>query len=148
MPLQLWRLFREAHGPGLDGIGGLQAAGRWHDLGTRVVYFGATAAIVVLEKLAHIDPAVLPADLILARYAGDLSVEEILPGEVTDRFALTQTRARGAKFMKDRKACVLRVPSIVVPEEHNFVFNPLHPDASKIAPVDSRRFTFDERLLG
>src|SRR5215831_6694883 len=60
---QLWRLYRAAYGPGLDGIGGTFADGRWHTRGARVVYFGATAAIVVLERLAHTDADLLPADL-------------------------------------------------------------------------------------
>ena len=50
--------------------------------------------------------------------------------------------------MKPAKdACVLRVPSIVLPEQDNLVFNPLHPDASKLQPVDHRSFSFDGRLL-
>ena len=42
--------------------------GRWHTLGERVVYFGGSAAIVVLERLAHTDPDLLPNDLQLARF--------------------------------------------------------------------------------
>ena len=64
----LWRLYRARHGPGLDGLGGLFAAGRWHSLRERVVYFGGSAAIVVLERLAHTDPGLLPNDLQLARF--------------------------------------------------------------------------------
>ena len=52
--------FRAPHGPGLDSIGGLFAEGRWHTRGERVVYFGASAAIVVLEPLAHKEFAALP----------------------------------------------------------------------------------------
>jgi len=142
--MELWRLYRDAHGPGLDGTGGFYAAGRWHELGTRVVYFGASPAIVVLERLAHTDPFLLPDDLVLARYEGDISVEEVMTGEADD---LTQTRARGEAFLKAKTACVLRVRSVVVPEAYNFVFNPLHPDAGKIRLVYSREFTFDGRLL-
>ena len=143
--MELWRLYREAHGPGLDGAGGLRAAGRWHELGTPVVYFGASAAIVVLERLAHLNPDALPTDLILARFEGDVGVEEL-----TDFHALsdlTQTLARGEQFLTARRACVLRVPSIILPEEHNLLFNPLHPEASRIQAVAQRPFTFDVRLL-
>jgi RES domain-containing protein len=41
-------------------------SGRWHARGDRVVYFGASAAIVVLERLAHTDPDLLADDLRLA----------------------------------------------------------------------------------
>ncbi len=50
------------HGPGLDGIGGTFADGRWHSRGDLVVYFGGSAAITVLERLAHTDPDLLPDD--------------------------------------------------------------------------------------
>ena len=143
--MQLWRLYREAHGPGLDGAGGLYAAGRWHELGSPVVYFGASPAIVILEKLAHVDPDVLPSDLILARFEGDISVEHLT--DFDDLQDLEQTRARGEKFLKARRTCVLRVPSIVVSEEYNLVFNPLHPDASRLGLMSSRPFSFDGRLL-
>jgi RES domain-containing protein len=65
---RLWRLYRAEYGPGLDGIGGTFADGRWHTRGARVVYFGASAAIVVLERLAHTDPDLLPLDLRLAYF--------------------------------------------------------------------------------
>lgn len=145
--MQLWRLYREAHGPGLDGIGGLHAAGRWHELGTRVVYFGASAAIVVLEKLAHIDPAILPADLILTRFEGDISVEDVESRNAVGIADLAQTRARGELFFQQKKTCLLRAPSVILPEEYNYVLNPLHPEAGKIQAAESRRFVFDGRLL-
>lgn len=141
----LWRLYRAAHGPGLDGAGGLHAVGRWHELGSLVVYFGASAAIVALERLAHVNPDALPTDLILTRFEGDISVEELM--DFDGLHDLTQTRARGEQFLKAKDACVLRVPSIILPEEYNLLCNPLHPDASKIQPVDHRSFTFDGRLL-
>lgn len=42
---------------------------------------------------------------------------------------------------------MLRVPSILVPEERNLVFNPLHSDASKLSLTNARPFSFDARLL-
>ena len=111
----LWRLYRAAHGPGLDGAGGLHAAGRWHELGSLVVYFGASAAIVALERLAHVNPDALPTDLILTRFEGDISVEELM--DFDGLHDLMQTRARGEQFLKAKDACVLRVPSFLLLEE-------------------------------
>lgn len=144
--MELWRLFRSKHGPGLDGIGGLHAAGRWHDLGSRVVYFGASPAIVVLERLAHIDPQLLPNDLMLARFEGDVSVDST-DFDIDDLTVSELTRSHGENFLRNGSACVLRIPSIIVPEESNLLFNPQHPDAAKIRQVFVRPFTFDIRLL-
>lgn len=143
--MDLWRLYRSAHGPGLDGAGGLHAAGRWHRLGRRVIYFGASAAIVVLEKLAHIDPDALPGDLLLGRFTGDLSVESLeQPLDVGD---LVASRGCGERFLDAGRACALRVSSVVLPEETNYLVNALHPEAVTIRLVSERPFFFDERLV-
>jgi len=143
--MKLWRLYRAAHGPGLDGAGGLHAAGRWHPIGRRVVYFGASAAIVVLEKLAHIDPEVLPGDLVLGCFEGDASTEDL--AERFDIEDVAATRAHGEDFLTSQRACVLRVPSVVLPEEFNLVLNPQHAEANRIRVVSRRSFSFDGRLL-
>ena len=41
------------------------------------MYFGAGAAIVVLEKLAHLNPDTLPADLVLGLFEADVSVGDV-----------------------------------------------------------------------
>lgn len=148
--MTLWRLYRRAHGPGLDGAGGRHAAGRWHRQGTPVVYFGAGAAIVVLEKLAHLNPDTLPDDLVLGSFAAEVSTEDAWADgrprkrELQD---IEATRALGQQWLASGRSCVLRVPSVVVPEEHNLVLNPQHPQAARLTLVAERTFTFDGRLL-
>lgn len=143
--MDFWRLYRAAHGPGLDGTGGLHATGRWHRLGRRVIYFGATPAIVVLEKLAHVDPQALPGDLLLGHFAGEPSVEAVTePLDVTD---ISACRTRGERFLEGGRACALQVSSAVLPEEINYLVNAAHPDATTIRLVSQRSFHFDERLI-
>jgi RES domain-containing protein len=145
--MNLWRLYREAHGPGLDGRGGLFAAGRWHEIGAPVVYFGATAAIAVLEKLAHVDSAFLPDDLLLTCYTTDIPVEKLQPLSAARLRSIKHTRQLGAEFLRRGAASVLRVPSVVLPEEDNLMLNPLHPDAALLRLKSKRSFRFDQRLL-
>jgi RES domain-containing protein len=145
--MNLWRLYREAHGPGLDGRGGLFAAGRWHEIGAPVVYFGATAAIAVLEKLAHVDSAFLPDDLMLACYTADISDERLQPLSGARLRNINHTRQLGAGFLRRGAASVLRVPSVVLPEECNLMLNPLHPDAASLRLKTRRSFRFDQRLF-
>lgn len=148
----LWRLYRAEYGPGLDGIGGTFADGRWHTRGERVVYFGASAAIVVLERLAHTDPDLLPADLRLAcfefpRIASNVDPQEIsgLPGNwMQDENA---TRRIGGRWWRERSSPLLIVPSAILPEESNYVLNPQHPDAKSLRLIRERPFTFDSRLI-
>ena len=112
------------------------------------MYFGAGAAIVVLEKLAHLNPDTLPADLVLGLFEADVSVGDVWPeGSAHSLEDIDLTRAAGQEWLESGRSCVLRVPSIVVPEEHNLVVNPLHAEAQQITLVTERRFTFDGRLL-
>ena len=148
----LWRLYRARHGPGLDGAGGLFADGRWHALGDRVVYFGASAAIVVLERLAHTDPDLLPDDLQLARFefsgpVPDATVEEFAPLPADWQHDENVTRSIARAWRQRGSSCLLAVPSVILPEESNFVLDPEHPDAQKLRLVHARRFTFDPRLI-
>jgi len=151
MPV-MWRVYRAKHGPGLDGVGGMFSDGRWHSRGARVVYFGASAAIVVLERLAHTDPPLLPDDLRLGRFdfTGTVEVakvEEILtlpPHWVQEEVA---TRRAGDRWRSELSSCLLTVPSAILPEEANFVFNPLHSEAKHLRLVSERPFQFDARLI-
>jgi len=142
--MRLWRLYRRAHGPGLDGAGGRYAEGRWHRLGTPVVYFGAGAAIVVLERLAHLNADALPDDLILARFEGELSVEAL---DRRDLGSLDKTRELGQQWIERKSSCVLQVPSVIVPEESNLVLNPGHAQAATLRLIEERPFVFDDRLV-
>lgn len=114
------------------------------------MYFGAGAAIVVLEKLAHLNPDTLPSDLMLGLFEADVSVEDIWPDtskRVRELEDVDATRAVGQQWLAGGRSCVLRVPSVVVPEEHNLVLNPQHPQAGGLALATERPFAFDGRLL-
>lgn len=148
----LWRLYRARYGAGLDGIGGTFAEGRWHSRGDRVAYFGASAAIAVLERLAHTDADLLPGDLRLGRFAypqavSVLKVEALaaLPaGWVQDEAA---TRGIARQWWRERASCLLVVPSAILPEESNVLLNAQHPEAGQLHLAGERPFGFDARLL-
>jgi RES domain-containing protein len=145
----LWRLYRAQYGPGLDGAGATLADGRWHTRGQRVVYFGASAAIVVLERLAHIDPDLLPADLQLAEFNLPDLANQIKVGKLPANWTQdeTITRRMGDHWRQDRASCLLVVPSAILPEESNFVLNPDHPSAQSLRMIRRRPFAFDPRLI-
>ena len=146
--LRLWRLYSERYGPGLDGIGGTFADGRWHRRGDRIVYFGLTAAICVLERLAHKDADLLPRNLRLGAFVFDpapaVDVAEPPGGWAQDE-AVTQ--GIGSDWVRSAKSCLLVIPSVIVPEESNAMLNASHPDAKLLKAVSERPFSFDPRLI-
>jgi RES domain-containing protein len=43
---------------------------------------------------------------------------------------------------------VLAVPSVVIPQEFNYLLNPLHPAFKKIVVSQAESFVLDPRLVG
>lgn len=117
-----------------------------------MVYFGASPAIVVLERLAHTDADLLPTDLQLAylEFAHTVSLTHVneiaqLPNNWTK--LEHATRRIGTDWQRKESSCLLMVPSAILPEESNLVFNAQHPDARLLKVVRERPFTFDPRLV-
>lgn len=53
----------------------------------------------------------------------------------------------GDVWFREERTAVLRVPSVIVPSEDNYLLNPLHEDFLKIRIHPYVPFVFDQRLL-
>lgn len=136
-----WRLCREPYAD-LNGEGARLYGGRWNTPGRPLIYTASTAALAVLEICVHLDlaPELLPDDYVLVTLdLDDLAVED-LTGMPVDQ------RAFGDAWLRERRTPVLRVPSVIVPEDNNVLVNPDHPSAAGVNIVGKRRFEFDRRL--
>ena len=52
----------------------------------------------------------------------------------------------GTAWIQGKATLLAKVPSVIVPEEHNILINPEHPDAAKLAAVKIRKWTYDQRI--
>jgi len=144
----LWRIsnFKD-----LSGIGGTQVAGRWHHKGRPVVYLADCPATALLEVLVHFELSLdeLPEAFTLLRVdlpqiASVRDARGSLPAQWSDEPATT--RGIGDAWLKEAKTLLLQVPTVIVPHNCNYLFNPLHPDAAKVTlthfefPPDPRLF--------
>jgi RES domain-containing protein len=152
--MQLWRLCRKAFAKQpLSGEGGLYASARWHTTPRRVAYASHSLALACLEVLVHLDPELMPRDMVAV--AIDVPEEvEITELTISDlpkswrRYPAPRSLQRlGDAWLDGGESAVLRVPSVVVPNELNYLINPLHHDARRIKVVAKSLFSFDPRLL-
>jgi RES domain-containing protein len=147
--LTVYRICKAKY-PANDGEGARLAGGRWNHKGTPLVYCGATASLCALEVLAH--SAKLPADMIVigAGIPKSVSIRMIeetdLPANWSGPVATRKTKDIGTSWAKSGATAVLPVPSVVVPNERNYLLNPAHPDFSKIRFSAPKPFVFDKRL--
>lgn len=133
------------------GDGARIYGGRWNSKGVAVVYTAGSLALASIEMIVN-----LPAPKLLQKYVrisaqissdfvSDLS-EADLPEDWSSRPISPSTRAIGDRWAKKQSSAVLRVPSIVVPDEYNYLLNPAHPDFAKIEIGKPIVYYFDPRL--
>jgi RES domain-containing protein len=108
----------------------------------------------MLEYLAHLDEEDAPDDLVLAtadvpETVSRLELAELsdLPNRWREYPAPEELEMIGDAFVREAKAAMLIVPSVIVPTEYNWILNPLHPDFRLIAPPVVQPFSFDSRLV-
>jgi RES domain-containing protein len=152
--MRLWRVSNHAD---LSGEGGRRAEGRWHERGRPVVYLAEHAALALLETLVHleIDPEDLPShyQLLTVDVPDGVAIEEIAEAELAARIAdwraaPDETRKLARAWFDERRTALLRVPSVIVPAENNYLLNPLHAVAKQITVVAQQKVQFDARLFG
>ncbi len=153
--MRVWRICRRPHAEDpLSGRGGLFVSGRWHTRGRRIVYTSGSLALAALEILVHADPSELPADLfrVAIDIPDDVTLERIdvstLPATWRSFPAPAMLQQLGDGWLQRQAALVLRVPSAVIPEEHNYLLNPAHPEAPRVTVVSAEAFVYDPRLAG
>jgi RES domain-containing protein len=134
----------------LSGTGSRLYGGRWNSEGKAAVYLASSRSLAMLEALAHLSPTNVPDDLCLMVVDVPEDFTELdhnlLPQaweRYDDQYALKQI---GNNVLLKKEKLLLKVPSALVKQEFNFLFNPLHPKASEAKIISIEPFAFDPRL--
>lgn len=148
----VYRISKENYIKDLTGIGAKSVGGRWNFKGIGVLYASSTISLCMLECLAHFPVAFAPKDMALAKIeVPDNSIQIIdvndLPENWQDVPSPKILKEIAYKWIKEQKYLILKVPSIIVPQEYNYIINPTHPEFEnvKLKAVDA--FCFDGRVL-
>lgn len=146
-----WRLTKTRYLPtAWDGEGARRTGGRWNNVGTAVVYTSQTLSLALVETLVNLPGGVLPAySAQRADFDEPLVTileDKELPADWRSDPLPASTRAIGDAWVLAGRSAVLRVPSVVVPSEFNYVLNPRHPDFARVTIAPPTPFPFDPRL--
>ena len=117
-----------------------------------MVYSSASLSLAALETLVHADrrrferdyvtfKLHLPEELVLQLREGDL------PEDWRARAVSEGARRIGDAWAEARASVALSVPSVIVPNERNYLLNPLHPRFSDLVIDPPEAFRFDARLV-
>ncbi len=147
--MEIYRLGLTIYARQLSGEGAKLHGGRWNHIGHPCIYAAASKALCVLEFAANVSLDELPEDLSFTTY--ELPREAcrtFSPAELPEDWMATpapdSTKAWGTAQLQ--MAVALKVPSVVIPSEYNFVLNPLHVHFAQVRLKGVERFIFDKRI--
>jgi RES domain-containing protein len=147
----VYRISNQLYSNDISGTGAKLMGGRWNSKGIPILYTSEHISLAVLEMLVNtqFQDYAISLDLILIQVPisasfSEINISKIKKGWVND---VDYTNFIGDAFVKDKQSLLLKVPSAVVTEEHNFLINPLHEDFKKIKIIETRSFKTDKRLF-
>ncbi len=153
----VWRIASDTSAYGSDDLSGKGAeitGGRWNKKGTPLLYTSGSIALACLETLVHLGGASpLPFNryLIKIEITDEIWKERVIFDDSNNMGwdALPEGLVSinwGTSWASSLSSLLAQVPSIVVPEESNFLINPKHPMASKLVAKKIRRWSYDTRI--
>ena len=157
MNVTVWRIATDTksyEADDLSGAGAKTTGGRWNEAGDPLVYTSETQALACLETVVHLNAGGLPLNRYLVSVTIPASVwagaRTETPGSLPVGWdADPSGRASiqfGSAWIRSMASALLRVPSVIVPDEYNVLINPLHPDSRAIIAVKIRKWLYDPRL--
>ena len=149
--MTVFRICNPHYSEDISGTGTKLYGGRWNSKGIAMLYASEHISLSVLEMLVQNRFTDFATDLNLIHlaFADTLSVKEVKNSKLKTDWIndFDYTRFMGDQFIKTGTHAILKVPSAVIKEEHNFIINPSHSDFKKIKITKTVSFSTDKRLF-
>lgn len=148
-------LFRISHKDYLKVLSSSGAANRWNLDGEYVIYTGSSRSLSTLELVVHRNSIKKLPDyevMIISIADEENLIEQVLIKTLPNNWRSFESYYKlqlvGSNWYKKQRSLVLKVPSAVIPMEHNYIINTKHPLFSKkVSLVRTEEYFFDERLF-
>jgi RES domain-containing protein len=147
-----WRLLPAKHQhEAFSGEGARIAGGRWSMRGTRTVYLSSSLSLAAVETLLFTGQAALGIPYVVFRIEipDDVAISDFpiskLPTSWRVEPAPESVKRIGSDWIAAGKGVLLQVPSVVIPQEWNYLANPAHPDFAKLRIAKPEPFPFNPR---
>ena len=150
--MNVFRIVSSAFKDDLSGGGAALYGGRWNSKGNTILYCTEHISLAVLEIAVNYNKAtspLIPNYHLLEIEAPDVKQVILRLSDLKKdwRDDIHYSQFIGDEFLKDNSHLILKVPSAVIPEEHNFLLNPQHKDFKKVKILRSKTYNFDDRLF-
>ncbi len=146
----VFRISREKYSQDLSGTGARRYGGRWNPKGVSMLYTADSRALAAMELAVRIDLNDLPTDLVIINLAlpinGQMAVLEALPKGWDAHPPTAASQQIGKNFVAEGKYLTLKVPSVTIRGDYNYLLNPLHPQFELVKILSVEPFFLDARL--
>lgn len=145
----VYRIAKEEYSTLLKASG---YAARWNHKGSFVIYAAESRSLACLENLVHRSGEGNNAlyKVILIQVPDNLKIHRIEEGNLKQGWQSIENykycQDIGADWFSSGSTAVLKVPSVLIKNEFNFVFNVNHHDFKKIKLTGTEDFIFDPRF--
>ncbi|MEO7314906.1 MAG: RES family NAD+ phosphorylase [Ginsengibacter sp.] len=146
----LYRLATAKYADDLSGEGARLYGGRFNPVGIPAVYTSGNVSLCILEILVRASRHTAPDSYTLISIEiPDTDIREIKQDKLKKDWQndLDYTQGIGEDFLKENKDLCLKVPSAVLPIEHNYVLNPAQAGFKKVKIIATQLLQLDKRLF-
>lgn len=151
MPVAAFRIVKSRWAAtAFDGEAARRYGGRWNRVGTRMVYTAGSRSLAALEILVHLEGPARGFSLVRCDFPESLIevlAASALPGNWRASPAPPALASIGDAWATRGSSAVLAVPSVITPDERNYLLNPDHPDFAQVTVQPPEPFPYDERLI-
>jgi RES domain-containing protein len=152
MMIHAWRITKARHAATAFTGGGAKAyGGRWNSPGTAVVYTAGSISLAILEMLVNMQTQDLMRHYVIFPVAFDHRLmTTVNPAALPPAWRRSPSPASvqrvGDAWVAGSGSAVLRLPSVIVPSEWNYLLNPAHPDFASCTIGLKQQIKLDPRL--
>jgi RES domain-containing protein len=150
--ISAWRIVKERYAhQAFDGEGSRLNGTRWTSRGISVTLVSQSLSLAALEILVHLGSARPLPCYVTSRVEFDEALvshldHDLLPVNSRTFPAPPELQAIGDAWVRGQDSAILRVPSVVIDAECNYIVNPDHPDIERIIIHPPEQFAFDSRV--
>lgn len=150
--MTVFRITNEKYKTDISGNGAALYGSRWNSKGLPLLYTSQFISLSILESLVHLKKSEIPPTqyLLHIEVPDENDVVEISYKKIRTNWHQEPeyTQWLGDQFLQNNQRLMLKVPSAIVPEESNFLLNPLHLRFKKVRIISSELLELDKRLNG
>lgn len=146
----VYRVGRTKHANDLSGEGAKINGGRWNHKSVPCLYTSSSRALSLLEYTVNVNIEEIPRALSITTIEipdSEITIinEDSLPGNWKSLPVPASTQDFGTNLLHGLNKAVFRIPSSVIPEEFNYILNPLHTN-SRHFKIKSTDLVYDIRI--